>query len=435
MNKFIRTLFPLLIVALLVQYFFGQSAVHVSKSTMAGLGLFCIGMANTIDSKLQLTEVLDAAMMALKRKLFVLKMMGAIYQRVQLKGDDTMAVPFYPLTATGTSQVRAANGSYKALVTGTTTESRKITNFTNQVQALSFTSRERARQPIFDPVKHGQRKGEALAYDIIADIFSIVKASNFTGTTIAGSAAANFDEGDVGDMRTLVATAFWPDSNRNLILNPSYGTNLLKQPQIIAAQQRGDGGESFRDGVIGRVLGFDVGETAGLPTNNGVAFNITATATTDLINAVAHPLVAGDRIIFPTATGGGAGLTAATKAYFVINPLANSFQVALTPGGAAVDITTDYTGGTAQRFEDVQGIACLDSAVLIGFAPVPPTEGVQKFLVEYEELVDEDSGLVLQYRRIAYPDTDEEVQAIECHYGYGLGDIAQLKIIRSATAS
>ena len=38
-------------------------------------------------------------------------MMGAIYQRVQLKGDDTMAVPFYPLTATGTSQVRAANSN------------------------------------------------------------------------------------------------------------------------------------------------------------------------------------------------------------------------------------------------------------------------------------------------------------------------------------
>lgn len=387
-------------------------------------------MANTIDSALQITEVLDSAMMALKRKLLVLKMLGAIYRNVQLKGDEKMAIPFYPLTATGTSSTRAANGSRKALATGTATESRTIENFTNKLQAISFTAKEKARQPMFDPVKHGERKGEALAHDVIADIFSVVRAANFTGDTIAGTSSTNFDENEVGDLRIKAAEAYWPEANRSLILSPSYGGNLLKQGQIIDASKRGDGGRSFRDGVIGNVLGFDVGETAGLPTNNGTAFAITGEADTDVISATAHGLSNGDRVIFPTLTG-GSGLTAATVAYFVIDKTADTFKVSATVGGAAVNFTTDISGGTCRLYEDVRGIACLDSAILIGFAPVPPTPAIRKELFDYKEIVDE-SGLVLQYYHFADPDTDEEIQTMECHYGYGVGDAAQLKIIRGA---
>ena len=281
---------------------------------------------------------------------------------------------------------------------------------------------------MFDPVKHGQRKGEALAFDVIQDIFSIVKAKNFTGTSIA-STAGNFDENDVGDLRTACVTDNWTEGNRSLLLNPTYGTNLLKQPQIVDASRRGDNGAAFRDGVIGNVLGFGIGETPAMPTNNGTAFAITGTASTNLVNAVAHGLLDGDRVIFPTLTG-GAGLTAASVAYFVRDKTADTFKVAATVGGAAVDISTDYSAGTCRLYEDVQGFAALDSAILIGFSPVPPAPAIKDQLFDYQELVDE-SGLVIQYYHFADPDTDEEVQTMECHYGYGLGDAAQLKIIRS----
>lgn len=391
--------------------------------------------ANTIDSALQLTEVLGSAMDALKRRLLVLKMLGAVYRDVALKGDDKMAVPFYPLATTGTSVTRAANQSRKSLASSTATESRTIENWTNKMQAISFTAREKARQPMFDPVKHGQLKGEALAFDVIADIFSIVSAKNFTSTTIAGTSAANFDENDVGDMRTACVDDRWPEMGRSMILSPSYGTNLLKQPQIIDASKRGDNGASFRDGVIGNVLGFDVGETPGLPNNNGNPVTISGgVAATDVITtSTDHGLAVGDRVIFPTLSG-GSGITPATVAYFVKTvPSSTTLTVSATLGGATLDFSTTITDGTIRLYEDVRGIAAMGSALLIGFAPVPPTPAIMHDLFDYQELID-DSGLVLQYYHFGDGDTDEEVQSIECHYGYGLGDANQLKIIRGALA-
>lgn len=67
----------------------------------------------------------------------------------------------------------------------------------------------------------------------------------------------------------------------------------------------------------------------------------TCTAATDRINATAHGLVAGDRI-YVTAVTGGAGLSL-NLTYYVVNPTTNDFQVSLTSGGAAVNITSDGT--------------------------------------------------------------------------------------------
>lgn len=389
---------------------------------------------NTIDSELQLTTVLDTAMRAIKRRLLPLLAFSTVFRGTPLKGNDKIAVPFYPLHGTGTSSTRAANGSYKALAENTSVNSKVIENFTNQTKVISFNSRERARQPQLNPEMHGMLMGEALAYDVIKDIFKVVRAADFNGDTISAVTSANFDENDVADLRKLCADGFWPDSNRSLILNPAYATNLLKQGQIIDASKRGDGGASFREGVLNRILGFDIFESAGLHSNTDAAVTLTSgEADDDTITATAHGLAVGDRIIFPTLTG-GTGITAATVAYFVKTvPTANTFTISATAGGATLNFTADITAGTVRKYEDIQGIAVLPSAILVAFVPVIPTDGVREKLVDYREITDE-SGLTLQYKRLAYEDTDEEAQAIECHYGFEAGDTAQLKIIRSTLA-
>jgi len=67
----------------------------------------------------------------------------------------------------------------------------------------------------------------------------------------------------------------------------------------------------------------------------------TGTAATDLINKTAHGLLDGDRI-YITALTGGTGL-ALNRNYYVVTATANTFQVSLTAGGAAVNFTTDAT--------------------------------------------------------------------------------------------
>jgi hypothetical protein len=388
-------------------------------------------MSNTIASELQLTAVLDSALVAFRRAILPLQQFATAHSNVPLQGDNTMAIPYYPL-ATSASATRASGGSYKALATSTTTEARKVVINKNKVQAISFTSEERSRQPMFNPEMHGRLKGEKLAYDIIADIFSRVRHSDFTGATIAATAASNFDENDVADLAQKCMESYWPEVGRSLILNPAFHFNLLKQGQIIDAGKSADP-VAFREATIRRILGFEEIGTAGLPDNNGTAFAITATASTDLVNAVAHGLSNGDRVIFPALTG-GAGLTAATVAYFVRDATADTFKVSATIGGDAVDITSNATAGTCRRYENIVGVAAVPSALLVGFAPVTPTPAVRSQLFDYRIVEDKYSGIVLEYKHIGYGDTDEEVQVIEAHYGDGLGDTAAMKLITTPLA-
>lgn len=69
----------------------------------------------------------------------------------------------------------------------------------------------------------------------------------------------------------------------------------------------------------------------------------------DIIDATAHGFAVGDRVVFTSLTG-GAGLQT-NRDYYVIaaNYGANTFQVSATPGGAAVDFTTDITAGSVRE--------------------------------------------------------------------------------------
>ena len=118
------------------------------------------------------------------------------------------------------------------------------------------------------------------------------------------------------------------------------------------------------------IAGADVSITAD-DTNDSVKIEFTgvapvtgctANAATDVISKVAHGYSNNDDIVFTSLTG-GVGLTANTVTYWVINANADDFQVSATRGGAAVNITTNYTDMTAARLFRV--VASVD-AVEIG---------------------------------------------------------------------
>jgi hypothetical protein len=76
----------------------------------------------------------------------------------------------------------------------------------------------------------------------------------------------------------------------------------------------------------------------------------TSAAADDIIDtATAHGFVAGDRVVFPTLTG-GTGLST-NREYYVIaaNLAAQTFQVSTTPGGSAVNFSADATAGTVRK--------------------------------------------------------------------------------------
>lgn len=89
----------------------------------------------------------------------------------------------------------------------------------------------------------------------------------------------------------------------------------------------------------------------------------TIEADDDIITKTAHGLTADQDIVFTSLTG-GAGLTANTVTYWVRDVTTDSFKVSATRGGAAVNITTDYTDATVARV--IRWVANVD-ATEIGF--------------------------------------------------------------------
>lgn len=81
----------------------------------------------------------------------------------------------------------------------------------------------------------------------------------------------------------------------------------------------------------------------------------TATASSDDVNVTSHGFSSGDVVTFSGLTG-GAGITAGWI-YFVISTglTANAFRVAETPGGTAVDVTSDASGLTVNRLVEISG--------------------------------------------------------------------------------
>lgn len=77
----------------------------------------------------------------------------------------------------------------------------------------------------------------------------------------------------------------------------------------------------------------------------GLTMTVTGTHADDTFTCAGHGLNNGDAVIFLGLTN-GYGLTAGTVRYYVINKTANTFQVSLTPGGSAVNFTTNVTTGT-----------------------------------------------------------------------------------------
>lgn len=76
---------------------------------------------------------------------------------------------------------------------------------------------------------------------------------------------------------------------------------------------------------------------------------VTCVATTNIFTANQHGLSVGTQVAFTGLTG-GAGITAGQAYHVIAGSLAvDTFTVSATPGGVALDVTTDLTAGTLRR--------------------------------------------------------------------------------------
>ncbi len=150
------------------------------------------------------------------------------------------------------------------------------------------------------------------------------------------------------DLGVLLDEANVPSAGRWAAIPPWIEGLLLKDDRFVAGG--GSNGEArLQNGVIGQAAGFTVLKSNNSPAGAQAAVTLsTSAAADDIIDATAHGFAIDQEIEFATLTG-GTGLTALTS-YFVVATsfAANTFRVAATRGGAAIDFSTDITAGTAR---------------------------------------------------------------------------------------
>lgn len=396
---------------------------------------------NTIADGLQLTRVLDNAIIGFKTALAPLKLFStAVSKDPYGAGNDsgnTITVPVYDYTS-GDAQTRTPGQAYSGKVSNTTTGARELSINTEKVVGISFTNEEAQNQVSFDPVMHGLIKGHDLARTVLQDIFGVVRYGNYPNATLAAMLATNFDENDVADLAQKGMEANWPAFPMpGLVLNPAFHFNLVKQKAIMDASQAGTA-DGLRQAKINQIMGFMEMASNGIPSNNDSGQTFTA-ATTDIITLATGDLLTGDQVQVSTTTTLPAGLAAATYYYFH-KLTATTGKLSTTLAGAVagtgfVDITDTGTGThTITLKTNLVGVAGAPSGIITGFRPVLPTKGIRQKLIDFKLVDDAETGLTLEYRHIADEDAGVEYQLIGCHYGKTYGVQAALKLISSPAA-
>ncbi|MEO5712169.1 MAG: hypothetical protein ABIT37_01665 [Luteolibacter sp.] len=212
---------------------------------------------------LQVTEILDAALLAFRRQIMPIRIFANAWRKGQLplQKGQTMSVPYYPLETAASTDFVPANGYVFA---GPNASTRDITVDKRKYQGLVTTSAELSRYN-FDPVKLGQMKGAKLGLDVVNDILSLITAANYGAASFTGL-SSTFDADDVADMQLACALANWPKEMRSLVIAEAYNNALVKDNAIQAVYASGTT-DPLYEGRMPRLNGFDVVDSNEIPAN------------------------------------------------------------------------------------------------------------------------------------------------------------------------
>ena len=106
-----------------------------------------------------------------------------------------------------------------------------------------------------------------LAQDILQDIFSEITQANYGDPAINPLAPSSFDYKKILAVREVCAAAKMPVSDRALVLDSAYFTNLLGDDIVAKSYMPPIAQPGVVEGLIRRLAGFDIYETVILPEN------------------------------------------------------------------------------------------------------------------------------------------------------------------------
>jgi hypothetical protein len=219
-------------------------------------------MANGITSTILDEIVSQNALLALTKKIAPINAFTTNFSSEAARKGDTIRVlvETYPNEAADTKTTHSA---YSIRDLDSTTAS--ITLSEPVYVSFALDDVEVASSSVVNLEIFGNGKGNKLAVKIMQDVLADITNQNFGAAAFVG-AAGTFDADDVADVKDALDDADVPDEGRVLVLSNAYITNLLKDNAIQSNPNIGS--EPIREGVIGRLMGFDVIGSNIIPANN-----------------------------------------------------------------------------------------------------------------------------------------------------------------------
>jgi hypothetical protein len=206
---------------------------------------------------------------------------------------DTVRVP----VVGAPSQSSDFAGSYVENVDSTIT-SVPVTLNRHKFKTVHVTAREASETALNVLNELVATAVQQLAEDVLVDIFSIITAANYGAPALGPLAANDFGYTDLLTLRSACNAVKMPMSNRSVIIDDSYFTNLLADDVVKASPVERVAEAGIVEAVIRRLAGFDVFSSLVIPENGE-----------DLIGFATHPngLAVAMRYLVPVARYDEAG--------------------------------------------------------------------------------------------------------------------------------
>ena len=106
---------------------------------------------------------------------------------------------------------------------------------------------------------------QQLAQDVLLDIMTVITLANFGAPAIAALAATSFDYKKVLSIRDVCGQAKMPASQRSLVLDSGFYTNLLADDVVAKSFNLNLSAPGVTEALIKRLAGFDLHETIVIP--------------------------------------------------------------------------------------------------------------------------------------------------------------------------
>lgn len=155
--------------------------------------------------------------------------------------------------------------------------------------------------------------------------------------------------GDVAAMIETLENQMVPTAGRIGLLSPSAQTAYLSIANLVTANTRGDLGQALREGLVGRVMGFDHFMTQNIDTATFTSGTMTSLVVNGAVAAGATS------IIFD----GASGATHTLKKYDILS-IAGYGQVVV-----AADVTASSSAGTVTLSEPLRSAVANDVAITV----------------------------------------------------------------------